>query len=101
MGCNESKGLVECIEDYFLVQIYRQTNQSSLGLSSEDELIKEVNIEGGMRCNNCTLVEFGISRNMDLGQSKVRTLDFRRAKFQLLKVDQKILLGIVLIDKRT
>lgn len=70
IGCNESKRLPECIEDYFLVQILdRQTRGKvllGLGLTGEDELTKEVNIGGGMRCSNYALLEFEISRNMDL-----------------------------------
>jgi len=36
-------------------------------------------------CSDYALVEFVILRNMDLENSKVGTLSFRRANFQLFK----------------
>lgn len=47
-----------------------------LVLTCADELIKEVKIRGSLGCSNCTLVEFMISRNVDMAKSKVRTLNF-------------------------
>lgn len=43
------------------------------------------NMLGRLCCNNHALIEFVIQRNIGLAKSVVRTLNFRRAKFQLLK----------------
>jgi len=42
-------------------------------------------ISCSLGCNDHTLVEFVILRNAGLAKSRVRTLNFRREKFQLLK----------------
>ena len=56
-----------------------------LVLTNTLELIKEVKIVGALRSSDRVLVEFTILRNMGLTKSRVRTLNFRRVNFGLLK----------------
>lgn len=48
-------------------------------------LIKQVTIGSNLGYSNHILFQFVILGNMDLANSKVRTLKYRRAKFQLFK----------------
>jgi len=50
------------------------------------ETIKDIKIGGRLGCSDHALVEFAILRNMGLAKSGVRTLNFRRVNFRLLKV---------------
>ena len=52
---------------------------------SPEESIKEVKIGDSLGCSEHALVGFVIWRNAGLAKSRVRTLSFMRAKFQLLK----------------
>lgn len=54
-----------------------------LMLTIGKELIKEFKIRSSLGYSDYALVEFVISRNMSLAKSRLRTLNFRRAKFQL------------------
>ena len=47
--------------------------------------VKEVKIRSRLDCSYHVLVKFMISMNMGLAKSGVRILNFRRAKFQLIK----------------
>lgn len=53
-------------------------------LTSADELMKATRIGGSLGCSNQAL-EFVISRSVSLVRSKVKTLNFARANFQLFK----------------
>ena len=54
-------------------------------LINAEETIREVRIGGSWGCTDLALMEFVTGRNAGLAKSRVRTLCFRRAKFQLLK----------------
>ena len=54
-------------------------------LTNEEESIIEVKIGGSLGCSDHALVEFVIWRSAGLAKSRVRTLNFRRVKFWLLK----------------
>lgn len=56
-----------------------------LVLTSSEEVIKEVKIRGSLDYSDHALVEFVISRNMDLPVCGVRIMNIRRDKFQLFK----------------
>ena len=60
-------------------------------LTNAEESIREVKIGGSLGCSDHALVEFVILKNAGLAKSRVRTLNFRRANFWLLK---KLLCGI-------
>lgn len=52
-------------------------------LTSAVEVIKEVKIRGSLDYSDHALVEFVISRSMDLPVCGVRVMNIRREKFQL------------------
>ena len=54
-------------------------------LTNVEKSLGEVKIGGSLGCSDNTLVEFVIWRNAGLAKSRVRILNFRRAKFHLLK----------------
>ena len=54
-------------------------------LTSAEESIREVKFGGSLGCSDHALVEFVIRRNAGLVKCRVRTLNFRRANFQILK----------------
>lgn len=63
-SCEQSRRVLECTGDNFLVQVVDRPTREvllDLVLTSVDELIKRVQIGGGLGCYNCSLVEFVIS----------------------------------------
>lgn len=68
-----------------LDKLTREKSSLDLVLTNTLELIKEVKIVGALRSSDRVLVEFTILRNMGLTKSRVRTLNFRRVNFGLLK----------------
>ena len=53
--------------------------------TNTSELIGDVKIGGSLGCSDHALVEFAVLRDMGQAKSKVRTLNFRKANFQLFK----------------
>lgn len=68
-----------------LDKLTREKSSLDLVLTNTPELIKEVKIVGALSSSDRVLVEFTILRNMGLTKSRVRTLNFRRVNFGLLK----------------
>ena len=91
----QSRRFLESAEDKFVVQVLDGPTRGEalldLVLTNAEESIREVKIGGSLGCSDHALVEFVISKNVDLAKSRARTLCFRRANFQLLK---KLLSGI-------
>ncbi|GAB0181507.1 hypothetical protein GRJ2_000616000 [Grus japonensis] len=56
-----------------------------LSLTNMDELIRDVKIGGSLGCSDHVLVKFTILRDMGQMKSRVKTLNFRKANFQLFK----------------
>jgi len=54
-------------------------------LTNANELIGGIKTGSSLVCSNHALVEFTVLRNMGKVRSIVRTLNFRKAKFQLFK----------------
>jgi len=54
-------------------------------LTNASELIGDVKTGGSLGCSNHTLLEFTVLRNMGKVRGVVRTLNFRKANFQLFK----------------
>lgn len=54
-------------------------------LTDANEIMDLVKNGDSLGCSYHALIEFMLSRNMDLAKRKVRNLNFRRVKFQLLK----------------
>jgi len=54
-------------------------------LTSTSELIGDIKIRSSLGCSDHALVEFTLLRDMGKASSIVRTLNFRKANFQLFK----------------
>ena len=54
-------------------------------VTNSSELIRDAKIGGSLGCSDHALVEFAVLRDMGQAKSKVRTLNFRKANFQLFK----------------
>jgi len=85
----QSRRLLECIEEDFLSQLIDSPTQGDaildLMLTSASELIGGVKTGGSLGCSDHTLVEFTVLRDIGKARSVVRTLNFRKANFQLFK----------------
>lgn len=88
-SCKQSRRFLESTEDNFLVQALDRPTRGEVSLdlvlANAEEIIKEIEIGGSLGCSDLTLVEFVISRNMGLAETRVRMLNFRRATFRLFK----------------
>jgi len=54
-------------------------------ITSASELVEDIKIGGSLGCSDHVLVELTLLREMGITKSIVRTLNFRRANFQLFK----------------
>jgi len=88
-SCRQSSRLLECVEDNCLCQIIDSPTRGyailDLLVTNASEIISDIKIGGSLGCNNHTLVELTVVRDMSQAKSKIRTLNFRKAKFQLFK----------------
>jgi len=88
-SCRQSSRFLECIEDNFLSQVISTPTQGDaildLLVTNASELVGDVKIGGSLGCSNHALVELTLLREMGITKSIVRTLNFRRANFQLFK----------------
>lgn len=88
-GGTQSRRFLESVEDYLLVQALdgpiRGEALLDLELTKGELSVREVKIGGSLGCRDHALVEFAIWRNAGLAKSRGRTLNFKRAKFQLLE----------------
>ena len=88
-GGRQSRSFLETVEDNFLVQVLDEPTWDKalldLVLTNAEKSSREVKIGGNPGCSDHALVEFVIWRNAGLAESRVRTLNFGRASFQLLK----------------
>ncbi|GAB0190824.1 ras GTPase-activating protein 1-like [Grus japonensis] len=89
VSCRQSRKLLEYIEDNFLSQVTDSPIRGyvilDLMVTNASELMKDIKIGGSLGCSDHALVEFTVLREMDQATSKVRTLNFRKANFQLFK----------------
>ncbi|GAB0183552.1 hypothetical protein GRJ2_000820500 [Grus japonensis] len=85
----QSRRLLECIEDNFLSQVIdsptREDAILDLMVTNASELIGDIKIGGCLGCSDHALLKFTVLRDMGQVKSKVRTLNFRKEKFQLFK----------------
>jgi len=88
-SCRQSRRLLECIEDNLLSQVI--DSPSTVGwtldllVTNTRELISDVKTGGSLGSSDHTLVELALPRDMGQAKSEVRSLNFRKAKLQLLK----------------
>jgi len=85
----QSRRLLECIEDDFLSQVTDSPTQRDaildLLVTNARELIGDVKIGGSLGCSDHKLLEFTVLSDIHQVKSQVKTLNFRKAKFQLFK----------------
>jgi len=88
-SCRQSSRLLECIEDNFLSQVISTSTRGDaildLVVINASELVGDVKIGGSLGCSDHALVELTLLREMGITKSTVRTVNFRRANFQLFK----------------
>jgi len=88
-SCRQSRRLQECIDDNFLSQVMDSptTGDAILNplVTNANELRSDVKIGGILGCSEHALVEVAVLRDVGQTKSKVRTLNFRKKKFQLFK----------------
>ena len=88
-SCSQSRRFLECIEDNFLSQVIATSTRGDAILdrmvTKASELIGDVKIGGSLGCSDPVLVEFTPLRDTGKVTSIVRTLNFRKANFQLFK----------------
>ena len=86
----QSKWFLQCVEGNFLMQVVeepmRQGVLLDLVLTNRDGLVRDVKVGGSLGCSDHEMVEF----QMELGKgskakSRIATLDFRRANFDLFR----------------
>lgn len=84
-----SKRFLECIEDNFLMQLLDVLTRSGalldLLLTNKEDLLRDVTVNGSSGCSDHKITEFEILRGMRKTSSRIKTLDFRRADFDLFK----------------
>jgi len=88
-SCRKSRRFLECLEDDFLSQVIDTPTLGDaildLMLTNASKLIGDVKTGGSLGCSDHALVEFAVLRDMGKARSVVRTLNFRKANFQLFK----------------
>jgi len=87
--CRQSRRFLECTEDNFLVQVIdtptREDTILDLMLTNTSELIGDIKTGGSLGYSDHALVEFTLLRDMGRVTSIVRTLNSRKANFQVFK----------------
>jgi len=81
--------LLECIKGNFLSQATDSPARGDVILdllvTNTSQLISDVRIRGSLGCSDHALVEFADLRDKGQPKSKVRTLNFMKAKFQVFR----------------
>jgi len=89
VSCRQSRRLLECTEDKFLNQARESPTRADVILdllvTNASKLIRDIKIGGSLRCSDHTLVEFIVLSDKSWAKSRVRTLNFRKANFQLFE----------------
>ncbi|PKU32166.1 nedd4-binding protein 2-like 2 [Limosa lapponica baueri] len=76
---------MECILTQVIDSPTRADVILDLMVTNANELIGDVKTGGSLGCSGHALVELTVLRNMGQGKGKIRTLNFRKAKFLLFK----------------
>lgn len=84
-----SKRFLECVEGNFLMQLLNVPTRSgallALLLTNKEDLFGDVTVNGSLGCSDLKITEFEILRAMRKTNSRIKTLDFRRADFNLFR----------------
>lgn len=78
-----------CLDDNFYLQAIEETTESALMdflLTENKRLVENMKIKSNHDCSDHGIMEFRILRIERRMKSKVKSLDFRRTVFCLLKV---------------
>ncbi|GAB0206479.1 highly reducing polyketide synthase PKS6 [Grus japonensis] len=98
-GHKQSRRFLECVDDNFLLQVTEEPTRRGamldLVLTNKEGLVGDVKLKGSIGCSDHEMVEIKILRAARRAHSKLTTLDFRRAGFDLFRD----LLGRVPWDK--
>ncbi|GAB0205782.1 hypothetical protein GRJ2_003043800 [Grus japonensis] len=85
----QSRKFLECVNDNFLLQVTEEPTRRGamldLVLINEEGLVGDVKLKGSLGCSDHKMVEFRILRAARRVCSKLTTLDFRRADFDLFR----------------
>jgi len=77
------------MEDNFSSQVTDSPNRGDaildLSVTSESELISDVKTGSSLGCSDHALVEFAVLGDMGRAKGEIRTMNFRKANFQLFK----------------
>ncbi|PKU32130.1 dtw domain-containing protein 2 [Limosa lapponica baueri] len=88
-GHKKSRKFLECVNDNFLLQMIEEPMRKGtvldLVLTNKEGLVGNVKFKGSLGCSDHEMVEFKIHRAVRRVCSKLATLDFRRADFDLLR----------------
>ncbi|GAB0207806.1 hypothetical protein GRJ2_003246300 [Grus japonensis] len=88
-GHKQSRRFLECVDDIFLLQVIeepmRRSGMLDLILTNKEGLVGDVKLKGSLGCSDHEMVEFKILRAARRANSKLTTLDFRRADFGLFR----------------
>ncbi|PKU39022.1 glycerol kinase [Limosa lapponica baueri] len=78
-----------CIDDNFLTQVVKEPTRRGVlldvVLANEEGLMEDVKVGGSLGCSDHEKIEFRIMGSMRKTPSRIATLDFRRADFDLFK----------------
>ena len=89
VSSRQSRRLLECIKDNLSCQVIDSPTREDVILellvTKASEVIGDVKFGGSLGCSDLVLVEFTVLRDTGQAKSEVRTLDFRKGKFQLFK----------------
>ncbi|GAB0204391.1 hypothetical protein GRJ2_002904700 [Grus japonensis] len=85
----QSRKFLECVDDNFLLQVTEEPTRRGamldLILTNKEDLVGDVTLKGGLGCSDHKMVEFRILRAARRVCSKLTTLNFRRADFDLFR----------------
>ncbi|PKU36537.1 glycerol kinase [Limosa lapponica baueri] len=88
-GHTKSRKFLECVDDNFLLQMVEEPMRKGamldLILTNKEELVGKVKFKGSLSCSDHEMAEFKILRAARRVCSKLATLDFMRADFDLLR----------------
>ena len=86
---SQSRRFLQCIDDKFLMQMVdvspRRGALLDLILTNKEGLAEAVKVEVSFSCSEHEMVEFRISCSRNRIPSRITTLDFSRANFDLFK----------------
>ena len=87
--CRQSSSILECIKDNFLGQVIYSPTRGDVLLDllviNASELMGDIKIGGSLGCSDHALGGVCLLRDMGQAKGKVKTRNFRKANFQLLK----------------